>query len=803
MNTIEEIIAYIRAQIYSNGTQRITGNYLQDVLVNVADALEQIHTTDIGTVRALISAVNAAKANKNGNPAETFAALSLTVEDIIRGKSVVGETVAGDKFTLHNSENNALTDIVPGAQTEDVELVAPSKSGTLALQEDVDAAVSPLGQKVNGKQGYDVDLDVAVTAGTGISRNTHHAFDNILKAGHTYKISATGLSNVATIAIYFYQSDNSTSATGIWDGSGSPTGSASFTTQVPSRTFTPGSDVYYWAIYLQAAAATTTGTVTFNIHEEGIVGLDEKITTVQSETVALVKKVDNTLKQTVTLASSNVTSQKVTGTFPIGTVVMLKVEMVGTAAITQARLYDQSGYTNLRVMVTNGEWVYVTLTRAATELYFYIASGYISTTGSAVLYISVPCVVYDTQKNADGILQLDRAVSNDVSGTIALTAGTNSPSTAMRLVRGDFKEGDIVTVNVSTADATVAEVSVYSMPQTLIGTIPASKFGTDVDIALTADGSYIGLFAAAADITVGGTLSYTIKAPSLDKRIRENAARIDNVEQLAETPDPVDRVAMKTENPLDKISRNVGFAAMFLNWGFIGDSLSSGSINTEEDYDETFRTKLYDYSWGQYLCRLCGTQGYNFSRGGWSAKNWLEASGSHAGRGWAGAKANPKDVYAIAFGVNDRVQYSAGDADTDIGSYDATTDTDTNAATFAGYYAGIIQRIQSIQPKAKIFVITLPQGDAGDQGEFADFNVVIRAMATKFSNVYIVDLWNYAPTFSGGWNTRYRHVYHLTAQGYLWFAWCFAEYVDWIVRSNWADFKDVELIGSEYTLEIR
>lgn len=153
MNTIEEIIAYIRAQIYSNGTQRITGNYLQDVLVNVADALEQIHTDDIGTLQRAIEAVSAAKAALNGSSSEDFAAKVMHAFQVISdtsvtGKEVIGETVAGDKLQLHNADNNALTDIVPGGQSEDIEVAMPKKSGTLSLQEDVDEAVSQLGQEV-------------------------------------------------------------------------------------------------------------------------------------------------------------------------------------------------------------------------------------------------------------------------------------------------------------------------------------------------------------------------------------------------------------------------------------------------------------------------------------------------------------------------------------------------------------------------------------------------------------------------------------------------------------------------------
>ena len=99
------------------------------------------------------------KANKNGDPAEAFTVFTLTAISNIVGQTVVGKTVAGDKVTVHNDDNNATTDLVPGGQSEDIEVAMPSKDGTLALQEDVDEAVSQLGQEVE-------DLDLDLNGGT-------------------------------------------------------------------------------------------------------------------------------------------------------------------------------------------------------------------------------------------------------------------------------------------------------------------------------------------------------------------------------------------------------------------------------------------------------------------------------------------------------------------------------------------------------------------------------------------------------------------------------------------------------------
>lgn len=255
--------------------------------------------------------------------------------------------------------------------------------------------------------------------------------------------------------------------------------------------------------------------------------------------------------------------------------------------------------------------------------------------------------------------------------------------------------------------------------------------------------------------------------------------------------DSVDRLPNLQASPLAKINLYPGFAAIFDDWGFVGDSLSSGNHNIVLPDGTQTNADFPKYSWGQYMCRVTGAQGVNFSFGGATTKTWIE-------RAWQECKSNPKKAYMIALGCNDSVSSDipAGNINTDIGSYNSATDTDTNANTFAGYYAGIIQRLKSIQPKAKIFLVTLPKGDR----EYANrYNDVIRGMRNIFSNVFIVDLWEYATEVNGEWASRYRMAYHLNTLGYVYTAYEIMTYLDWIVRNNPSEFKDVALIGTSYS----
>ena len=259
--------------------------------------------------------------------------------------------------------------------------------------------------------------------------------------------------------------------------------------------------------------------------------------------------------------------------------------------------------------------------------------------------------------------------------------------------------------------------------------------------------------------------------------------KVDNIELFS-------KLEKQSKQPLFKVNYFNGFAGIFHHWGFVGDSLMGGFM-------ENIGKSMYEYSWGQRMCKLLGVEGYNFSVGGQTVKGWIEEAKSSEverfKRSWGGAKTNIKQAYIIGLGVNDRAQdYAIGDVNTDIGTYDAELDLDTNAETYAGYYAGIIQRLQSVNPTAKIFVVTLP--DSGS-ANINDYNGVIRGMAEKFANVYVIDLYENAYNFySKEWKENLWDSGHFNVIGYEYCASVMAQYIDWIIRNNYSDFKDANLI---------
>ncbi len=225
------------------------------------------------------------------------------------------------------------------------------------------------------------------------------------------------------------------------------------------------------------------------------------------------------------------------------------------------------------------------------------------------------------------------------------------------------------------------------------------------------------------------------------------------------------------EKPLDRFVPDGGFTAIFRTIGCIGDSLSSGEFeSTKED----------------------GTKGYNFSRGGMTAKEYWEHF-AEANDFW-----NPDKLcqaYIIALGVNDLNHGMEVGSTADINR----EDYNQNAKTFAGYYARIIQRLKSMQPQARFFLVTMPRSDAVNGNPRAKaHSELMNAMADYFDYTYVIDLYRYAPVYDGDFHARFNLGGHMNPMGYKFTADMITSYIDFIIRSDMESFKQVGFIGTPY-----
>ncbi|MEE1197937.1 MAG: hypothetical protein U0K54_02185 [Acutalibacteraceae bacterium] len=87
----------------------------------------------------------------------------------------------------------------------------------------------------------------------------------------------------------------------------------------------------------------------------------------------------------------------------------------------------------------------------------------------------------------------------------------------------------------------------------------------------------------------------------------------------------------ESEKPLDKVAVNGGFCGILRKIAIVGDSMSSGEFQSYDEEGKVGFHDYYEYSWGQYLAREAGCTVYNFSRGGMSAKWYLDSFADEKG----------------------------------------------------------------------------------------------------------------------------------------------------------------------------
>ena len=252
-------------------------------------------------------------------------------------------------------------------------------------------------------------------------------------------------------------------------------------------------------------------------------------------------------------------------------------------------------------------------------------------------------------------------------------------------------------------------------------------------------------------------------------------------------------IAKENEKPLDRIVSDGGFTSIFRTIACIGDSLASGEFESIKADGSHGWHDMYEYSWGQYIGRMCGSKVYNLSRGGMTAKVYCESFADSNGF-W-----NPKyasQCYIIALGVNDilNVKQELGSVkDVDFSDYK------NNKENFAGYYAQIIQRLKQIQPRAKFFLMTMAKDGENDSRleEKQAHSALLYDFADKFDNTYVIDLLKYAPTYDEKFKENFYLCGHMNPMGYDLTAKMVASYIDYIIRHNPQDFKEVGFIGTD------
>ena len=243
------------------------------------------------------------------------------------------------------------------------------------------------------------------------------------------------------------------------------------------------------------------------------------------------------------------------------------------------------------------------------------------------------------------------------------------------------------------------------------------------------------------------------------------------------------------EIPLSSFVQDGGYCSILRTIGCIGDSLSSGEFESEDENGNKGYHDYFQYSWGQFLARDCGSKVYNFSRGGMTAKEYMESFAEENGF-WDDDKVC--QAYILALGVNDLNGGQSVGCAADIDLQDRSLNKDT----FAGYYGGIVQRLLEKAPKARFFFVTAPQNENGSR--FPEHTRLLHELTGVFPFSYVIDLDRYAPKHDEAFRQRFYMGGHLNAAGYRLAAKQIESYIDFIIRHNMDDFAQIGFVGTPF-----
>ncbi len=229
--------------------------------------------------------------------------------------------------------------------------------------------------------------------------------------------------------------------------------------------------------------------------------------------------------------------------------------------------------------------------------------------------------------------------------------------------------------------------------------------------------------------------------------------------------------------PVSITRQDGGYANVLRKCGIIGDSLSCGALDT----GNSARDNWEEYSWASFMSRRTGCSLVKLGQGGLQIANWLSSPYPTN----ILDSANICDSYFIFIGHNDQSTLSGSISDVD------TSDLSQSADTTYGKLGKIVGKCKQANPKAKIFFITYPLIMCENTG----VNTMLREVCNAVGG-YLIDLYAYDKQ-----TDYFKDSTHLTPFGYYTWSTEIMSYVDYIMRNNMADFRDIGYATKDYTLE--
>ena len=164
----------------------------------------------------------------------------------------------------------------------------------------------------------------------------------------------------------------------------------------------------------------------------------------------------------------------------------------------------------------------------------------------------------------------------------------------------------------------------------------------------------------------------------------------------------------------------------------IGDSLMAGYTHQGSVIVNSATARAAGNNWITYLAKRNGLDVHNLAIGSSTAHNWRYADGPSQDNLADITTADiPTDCYFSGIGVNDLRQSLSVGASADI-----VSNPENNADSFYGNYDYIIRKCLYYNPKANIFVFTIPDSESGN----SSYNNAIRYISQLYSQVHCIDL---------------------------------------------------------------
>lgn len=312
-----------------------------------------------------------------------------------------------------------------------------------------------------------------------------------------------------------------------------------------------------------------------------------------------------------------------------------------------------------------------------------------------------------------------------------------------------------------------------------------------LDIAPVVDGYY----EKTIEVEQDGYLYVNTLAANLSSSSVTISKKTNKIDELqTELNELESKVVPSDENPLSIVKETAGYTSIIHRLGVVGASFTNGGENTTSGTCPL--SVMREFSWPQNLARLCGSIAYHFGQPGMYCKQWLNDVG-----GYYTQMAQPEyacDAYVISFASNDanpsKADYGLGTiADVHIGS------ESENGASFYGYLSQIVARCHSVQPRAYLFLMTYPYDYS--QTETKGYNQAMRDIVTAYRNagyrIYLIDYATYGMTEEQAQNKGMFRGSHYVGTGYQYMTYEICTYIDWIIKHNMEDFKDIAFVQTD------